>query len=79
MSEFFSILTYCWSSNPGKAFEICLSSMKQIGESLYTHKSAFYDVLRSHYSLYDLPLETDIFSYNNILSSSEGSNTRALI
>jgi hypothetical protein len=59
MAEFFSIVTACW--NPTISFVSLVDTLQTLGNRLYSSRSPFYNVLRTHFGLYGLALESGQF------------------
>lgn len=83
-----SVISWCWDTcdNPQLSpyvIENCLAAIQQLGTNLYDHRSPYYNILRRHFSLYDLPLENDLFDPHAaakalaVQVSSSGSNKGA--
>ncbi len=62
-AEFFNLMSTCWNSN--LSFSPTVEHLNHLGKQLYTQRSPFYNVLRTHYGLFGLPLEIGQFKRTN--------------
>lgn len=66
MNKFFYLFQNCWSCEPNIAFNKCVDILVYLGNKLYNNRSPFYNLLRTHFGLYDYLLELDIFQSKSL-------------
>merc|ERR1712151_1037293 len=71
IDQLFSLIIQFWQQDPNKAYIKFYEFLCEIGDKLYSERSPFYNLLRTHFDLYDFPLEPDVFVPKPILEKRE--------
>lgn len=59
----FTLLSRVWEQNACRSHSTCTVALHELSELLKLHRSAYYNILRTHYKLFDLVLERRLFFY----------------
>lgn len=62
MDQLFNLITALWTTDAARCFSKSVEVLLSIGHKLFNNRSPFYNILRTHFGLYEFALEADIFS-----------------
>lgn len=64
--QYIKLLSKLWAQDPTRLSTEILSNLKALGKKLYQDRSAIYNLLRTHFDVFDNVLEPSIFRPTNL-------------